>query len=152
MPAPSVLREDAARAVVGDKRTRVGIDIVQVSRIEESLREFGERFAQRLFTEHELADAGTAPSQRSERLAARFAAKEATLKAFDLCESGIDWREMEVRRLADGRCALHLHGKAASLAATSNEDIALSLSHDGGYAVAIVAAPPSSRIPLSFAV
>jgi holo-[acyl-carrier protein] synthase len=143
MPAPPVLCEDAARAVVGDVRTRVGIDIVDVSRIDESLREFGERFTKRLFTERELADAGITPSQRSQRLAARFAAKEATLKAFGLCESGIDWREMEVRRLDDGRCALHLHGKAATLAATSNDDIALSLSHDGGYAVAIVAAPPS---------
>jgi holo-[acyl-carrier protein] synthase len=142
MPAPPVLSEDAARAVVGGGRTRVGIDIVQVSRIDESLREFGERFARRLFTERELADAATAPSQRTERLAARFAAKEATLKAFDLCESGIDWRDMEVRRRADGSCALHLHGKAATLAATHNDDIALSLSHDGDYAVAIVAAPP----------
>jgi len=142
MPAPPVLREDDARAVVGGERTRVGIDIVQVSRIDESLREFGERFAQRLFTGQELADAGATPAQRSERLAARFAAKEAALKAFDLCESGIDWREMEVRRLADGSCALHLHGKAAVLAATNNDDIALSLSHDGGYAIAIVAAPP----------
>ena len=142
MPALPVLREDAPPGSVGGQRTRVGIDIVQVSRIDESLREFGERFARRLFTERELADAGVTPSQRSERLAARFAAKEATLKAFDLCESGIDWREMEVRRRADGHCALHLHGKAAALAATNNDDIALSLSHDGGYAVAIVTAPP----------
>jgi len=150
MPVPLVLRENAARAVVGSRRTRVGIDIVQVSRIDDSLHQFGERFARRLFTEDELADAGTTPAQRAERLAARFAAKEATLKAFDLCESGIDWREMEVRRLADGSCALHLHGKAAVLAATNNDDIALSLSHDGGYAVAIVAAPPPQFSP-SFA-
>ena len=143
MPAPPVvLREDAVRAVAGGQRTRVGIDIVQVSRIDESLREFGERFARRLFTEQELADAGITPSQRSERLAARFAAKEATLKAFGLCESGIDWREMEVRRRTDGSCALQLHGKAATLAEARSDDIALSLSHDGDYAVAIVAAPP----------
>lgn len=129
-------------ALVGDVRTRVGIDIVQISRIAESVRQFGDRFTHRLFSADELSYATSAPASMAERLAARFAAKEAALKAFDLCESGIDWREMEVRRDAHGACRLHLHGKAARLAGIGNEAIALSLSHDGDYALAVVAAAP----------
>ena len=77
----------------------------------------------------------------AERLAARFAAKEAALKAFDLGNEGVDWRDIEVRKLAGGACRLELHGKAAALAAERGAgEIALSLSHDGDYATAVVTA------------
>jgi holo-[acyl-carrier protein] synthase len=148
MSAPVVFHDEALLALVGNGRTRVGIDIVQIARIAHSLSEFGDRFTQRLFTSAELADAASRPAQG---LAECFAAKEAALKALDLCEAGIDWREMEVRRLPDGTCRLQLHGKAASLAGASGDGIALSLSHDGRHAMAVVTAAPRFH-PLSEAV
>lgn len=130
---------------------RTGIDIVQISRIRESMANFGERFARRLFTRAEIDYAQTDAALAPERFAARFAAKEAAIKAFDLSEAGIDWRDIEVQRDAAGRCSLFLHGKAARAAGMpAPGELALSLSHDGDYAVAIVvAAAPGSAGALS---
>ncbi len=120
---------------------RVGIDTVLVSGIEASLAAFGERFMTRLFTPHEIETASATPARRAERLAARFAAKEAAIKAFDLAEAGIDWRHIEVCSDAAGRPRLALHGRAAERAQRlGSVDIALSLSHDGDQACAVVAA------------
>lgn len=119
------------------QRLRAGIDTVLVSRLQESLDHFGERFLHRLFTDAEQAAAGGAP----ERLAARFAAKEAAIKAFALSEAGTAWRDIEVQRTDDGACTLALHGRAAEAAERLGVvHIALSLSHDGGYAGAVVTA------------
>ena len=118
---------------------RVGIDLVQVSRIAESIAQFGDRFLNRIFTEGEIAYATAAPGQTVERLAARFAAKEATLKALNLVDVGIAWRDIEVCRQATGACRLELHGAAASAAAAAGAAaLALSMSHEGDYATAIV--------------
>ena len=119
----------------------MGIDIVQISRIQESLLAFGDRFACRLFTERERGDADQRAELAPRRYAARFAAKEAALKAFDLAHAGVNWRDIEV--LADpwGGCSLRLHGKAARLVdALPAENISLSLSGDGDYALAVVVA------------
>ena len=129
---------------------RLGIDVVHISRIQESLAFFGERFMRRLFTADEVAYATLVPELTAQRLAARFAAKEAALKAFGLCEAGIDWRQLEVRRLPDGACELALHGKACELAGTRSS--ALSLSHDGDYAMAVVAGDPAVSLPSTFCV
>ena len=123
---------------------RVGIDTVQVSAVEASLKAFGDRFLQRLFTAQEIATCAATPARRPERLAARFAAKEAAIKAFDLAEVGVDWRQIEVCSDAAGRPRLALHGRAAAFAARLGPaDIALSLSHDGDQACAVVAALPT---------
>lgn len=120
---------------------KVGMDLVQISRIQASLAKFGDRFTQRIFTEHELAYAVSSPVLRAERLAARFAAKEATMKALGLTDKGVAWRDMEVFRMPDGRCELRLHGVAAAHAQDSGvAQMALTLSHDGDYAAAIVVA------------
>ena len=120
---------------------RVGIDIAQISTIADSLDEFGDRFARRIFTPDEMAYAKAAPSQTAQRLAARFAAKEAGFKAFGLSEAGISWRDIEVRKSPDGSCTLRFHGRAAETVERSGcTEIALSLSHDGDYATALVAA------------
>jgi len=113
-------------------RLRVGIDLVQVSRIAESIARFGERFLARVFTAGELAYARARP----ERLAARFAAKEAAKKALAL--DGVSWRELEVMRDANGACELVLHGRAR--AAAGDVALALSLSHEGDFATAVVIA------------
>jgi holo-[acyl-carrier protein] synthase len=124
---------------------RVGIDVVLINHIEDSLRKFGQRFVRRLFTEQEAAYAMQSQELAPQRLAARFAAKEAAIKAFGWSEASIDWRDIEVVRADSGACHLQLHGRAAELlSAWAPAQIALSLSHDGNYAVAVVTALPSS--------
>ncbi len=123
------------------ERLRVGLDLVEIKRIDDSLNHFGARFMARIFSDDEVAYALSGHGQTAQRLAARFAAKEAAIKAFDMGEVGISWRDIEVRRLPSGACQLALHGKAALHAERLGvRDIALSLSHDGGYAAAVVTA------------
>jgi len=111
---------------------RVGIDLVQISRIADSLATFGERFLRRVFTDAELAYARDVP----ERLAARFAAKEAAKKALAL--DGVSWRDLEVTRTPTGAVELVLHG--AAHAAAGGCELALSISHEGDVAAAVVIA------------
>lgn len=118
---------------------RVGIDLVQISRIAESVERFGERFLRRVFTDGEIAYATANPAHASERLAARFAAKEATMKALGLVEDPSDWRHIEVHRLPSGACDLALHGGVREAALRLGAGaFALSLSHEGDYATAVV--------------
>lgn len=120
---------------------RLGMDLVHVPRIEESLRDFGQRFAQRLFTDDEIAYAQSSEAEKAARFAARFAAKEATIKALSLSEAGVNWRDMEVRRADDGACSLVLRGEALAAArALRIKRVLVCLSHDGDYAAAVVAA------------
>jgi len=130
-------------------RLLLGIDTVSVAGVRESMAQFGARFEARLFTAHELhsASRGTEP-QRQERLAARFAAKEAALKAFGWSNAGIDWRDIEVHTDAStGQPTLNLHGRAAELAGRlACGPASVSLSHDGDQAVAIVAALASAPV------
>jgi len=116
-------------------RTRVGIDLVQVTRITASVEAFGERFLRRIFTPREIAYARNLPDS----LAARFAAKEAAKKALAL--DGVGWTEIEVVRQPSGACELELHGAARTAAdAIGAHDLALSMSHEGDFATAIVVA------------
>lgn len=118
---------------------RVGVDLVRISRIVESLELFGDRFLRRVFTEGEIAYASAAPAQAAERLATRFAAKEATIKALGLVDRGIAWRDIEVRRGPTGACAMALSGSAGEAAAALGAgELAVSLSHEGDYAAAVV--------------
>jgi holo-[acyl-carrier protein] synthase len=123
--------------------TGVGIDLVMVSRVEASLARFGERFLRRVFTDGEIAYATSAPHATAERLAARFAAKEATIKALDLAERnvGIGWRQIEVHREDSGKCRLILHGAARAAADDAGvAELSLSLTHEGDYSAAVVLA------------
>lgn len=130
---------------------RVGIDIVRVSRIEESVRRFGRRFLERIYTAAEITYANSAPALSAQRLAARFAAKEATLKALQLADKGVAWTDMEVQRAPSGECELRLHGTALHAALDSGlMNLTISLSHEGDYATAVVMALRRSD-PNSFA-
>jgi len=115
-------------------RLSVGIDLVQISRIAASIEQFGERFLRRVFTDGEVAYAQSSPGAAAERLAARFAAKEAAKKALRL--DGVGWRDLEVTRAPSGACDLVLHG--AARAALGARELALSMSHDGDCATAVV--------------
>ncbi len=122
------------KETISPPRPGVGIDLVRISSIRESIESFGEKFMRRLFTPDEIAYACSAPGCTAERLAARFAAKEAARKALRL--DGVGWRDIEVRRLPDGACELLLHGAART--AAQGRTFALSMSHDGDHATAIV--------------
>lgn len=122
-------------------RVTVGVDLVQVSRVADSLAQFGDRFLRRVFTQGEIAYATAAPDVTAQRLAARFAAKEAAFKAIGLDEVGPCWRDIEVEREQSGACRLILHGAAHHTAAQKGViDLAVSLSHEGDYATAVVLA------------
>jgi holo-[acyl-carrier protein] synthase len=125
---------------------RLGFDLVQVSQVVQSVERFGLAFQERLFTRGELAYAQDGHGVSAERLAARFAAKEAVIKALQLSDAGVGWRDIEVLKREGGDCELQLHGRVAELAAAMGVDrILLSLSHDGDYAAAVVTAFPRSH-------
>jgi holo-[acyl-carrier protein] synthase len=119
----------------GMPKLRVGVDLVQISRVEQALNDFGDRYLRRVFTDDEAAYATSVEGGTAARLATRFAAKEAAKKALAL--DGIGWRDIEVRRTESGAPELHLHGKAREAAeAAGVRELALSLSRDGDYATA----------------
>lgn len=86
----------------------VGVDVIARERVIQAYERFGERFLRRVFTEREVEEAGG----RIEKLVSRFAAKEAASKALGTGIGQVAWRELEIRRLAGGKPALHLSGRA----------------------------------------
>src|SRR5579871_995334 len=95
---------------------RVGVDLAAIDEVEQSVRVQGDRYLQRIFTTHELDCCRTPRGWSMESLAARFAAKEATIKVLQPTTHQPAWDRMEVRRRADGSCELALNGSAAELA------------------------------------
>ena len=112
----------------------VGVDIVEIPRIERVIQRWGKTFLGRVFTPAELKLYNNTPS-----LAARFAAKEAVLKALGACDKGISWQDIEILAELNGKPVVNLMGKAkfeADESAISRMNI--SLSHSENYAVAFV--------------
>jgi holo-[acyl-carrier protein] synthase len=124
---------------------RVGVDLAAVAAVSDSLARFGARYTSRLFTVRELTDCrGTAPA-RARGLAARFAAKEAVLKALRASDVVPPWTDIEVIRTPGGWPELQLHGVAAQLAAQQGlATWTVSLTHETDVAAAVVVAsgPP----------
>src|SRR5271169_3670692 len=116
-----------------------GIDIAEVPRIRQSLARFGDRFLKRVFTVGEIRYCDS-KANRVERYAARFAAKEAAMKALGTGWSrGVRWRDIEVSRQPGGRPTIIFHGQAAEVAAKLGAArVALSLSHTAEQAIAHV--------------
>ncbi len=123
---------------------RAGTDLTSVAEVETTIAQFGDRYLSRIFTAHELASAQGSPRVVASSLAARFAAKEATLKVLrpsGHADEAVDWRSIEVRRDETGWCSLRLTGEAKRLADRARvQDISVSLSHEGGLAAAVVVA------------
>src|SRR4051794_15829404 len=114
--------------------SELGVDIVKVERIAAAIDRFGARFANRVLTEREQRYV----RMRPETFAGRWAAKEAVSKVLGLGVRGIGWRDIEVERLPTGQPSVRLHGRAAARAEQLGmERIALSISHESDYAVAI---------------
>lgn len=115
----------------------VGVDLIEISRIERVVQRHGQRFLGRVFTPGELDYAAGRPSA----LATRWAAKEATAKALGTGIGAVRFSEIEVVCDNCGKPELHLHGEAARLAAERGlHCFAVSLSHAGGCALATVVA------------
>ena len=116
-----------------------GIDIAEVARIRETIARFGKRFVERVFTEGEIRYCES-KANRVERYAARFAAKEAGMKALGTgWNFGVRWRDLEVARKPGSRPTLLFHGKAAEFATRLGaKNVALSLTHTAEQAMAFV--------------
>ena len=116
-----------------------GIDIAEVSRIAASIERFGDRFLRRVFTGGEIRYCES-KANRAERYAARFAAKEAAMKALGTgWNNGVRWRDVEVCRQPGGRPTITFHGTAADIAAKLGAArVALSLTHTAELAMAQV--------------
>jgi len=107
-----------------------GVDLAEVPRIRASIERFGARFVDRIFTPAEIAYVER-KANRFERYAARFAAKEAGMKAIGTgWKRGVTWQDFEVANLPSGKPTLRLHGVAAAVAAQLGvRNISLSLTH-----------------------
>ena len=114
--------------------TELGIDIIKVSRIRDTLAKFGRRFSGRVLTETE----DRYVRDRPETFAGRWAAKEAVSKVLGLGVRGIGWRDIEIERLPTGQPSVRLHGRAAERATQLGMGrIAVSITHEAEYAVAV---------------
>jgi holo-[acyl-carrier protein] synthase len=114
-----------------------GVDLVEVSRVAHLLEAHGARFMERCFTAAERDYADQSIQRRAEHYAARFAAKEAILKALGTgWRNGISWSEMEVVRHPSGQPGVRLTGRCAEIAASQGVgDWLLSLSHTAQFAI-----------------
>ncbi|HEY7348730.1 MAG TPA: holo-ACP synthase [Ktedonobacterales bacterium] len=127
-----------AGALAGAPGVLVGIDLVEVERIAQTVARFDARFLKRVFTPEELQEG----RRRMTWLAGRFAAKEACAKALGTGVGGaVAWRDMEILRQPGGKPSLRLLGDAAARAAALDiAQIDLSISHTHRYAIAVVVA------------
>ncbi|MFQ5925411.1 MAG: holo-ACP synthase [Dehalococcoidia bacterium] len=113
----------------------VGLDIIEIARIEEAMARWGQRFLHRIYTQGELDIC----RNRAPALAVHFAAKEAVMKALGTGVKGVAWRDIEVLANPDGKPLVYLHGGAQKRAEDLGlGELAISLSHSREYAIASV--------------
>lgn len=117
----------------------IGTDLAEVARIRQSIERFGERFLNRIYTDGERSYAGS-KANAAERFAARFAAKEAGMKAIGTgWNFGVTWKDFEVVNERSGRPALRLSGVARTVAERLGvKRTSISLTHTREMALAIV--------------
>jgi holo-[acyl-carrier protein] synthase len=116
-----------------------GVDLAEVPRIRASIERFGRRFTDRIYTPAEIAYVER-KANRYERYAARFAAKEAGMKAIGTgWKRGVTWHDFEVANLPSGKPTLKFHGVAAEIAKRLNvRQVSLSLTHTAELGMAHV--------------
>ena len=117
----------------------IGIDLAEVPRIRDAIGRHGRRFIERVYTAREIQYVES-KANRFERYAARFAAKEAGMKAIGTgWRRGVRWQDFEVANLPSGKPTLLLHGIAADVAKRlSVANVALSITHTAEQGMAIV--------------
>lgn len=120
----------------------VGVDLIEIVRVERALMRYGDRFLERVFTPAEVLYCRAHPPE----LAARFAAKEAVAKALGvgvrmIARDGVNWRDVEVTGDVRGKPFVRLYGRAAERAGELGlSEWAVSLSHTQEHAIAFVVA------------
>jgi len=116
-----------------------GVDLAEVSRIRASIERYGEKFIRRIYTPAEIAYVER-KANKFERYAARFAAKEAGMKAIGTgWRRGVTWQDFEVANLPSGKPTLLLHGVAADFAGKLGvKNISLSITHTAELGMAHV--------------
>lgn len=113
----------------------IGVDIIEIVRIKRVIARWKGKFLERVYTERELDSCYKRPSS----LAARFAGKEAVIKALGNPKPSIGWKDIEILAEASGKPSVHLFGKAKNQAYSLGlSNLAISLSHSKEYAIAIV--------------
>jgi len=124
---------------------RIGVDMVAVADVDASLERFGGRYLVRVFTPHEVESC--VGRRRAERLAARFAAKEAVVKVLRPDpDDALPWCDIEIWRHTAGWCEVRLHGRAARIARRAGLGAwSVSMSHERGMACAAVVAQEDER-------
>lgn len=117
----------------------MGVDLAEVPRIRASVERFGAKFIQRVYTAQEIAYVER-KANRFERYAARFAAKEAGMKAIGTgWKRGVRWQDFEVTNLPSGKPTLRFHGVAAAIAEKLGvRHVSISLTHTAELAMAQV--------------
>jgi holo-[acyl-carrier protein] synthase len=116
-----------------------GVDLAEVRRIRASIERYGDKFVRRIYTPREIAYVER-KANKYERYAARFAAKEAGMKAIGTgWSSGVTWQDFEVANLPSGRPTLKLHGRAAAIAVRLGvQAVYLSITHTAELGMAHV--------------
>ena len=113
----------------------VGVDIIEIDRIEEAALSWQGSFLKRVYTEAELESSSNKPSS----LAARFAAKEAVMKTLGTGAKGLGWKDIEILSNSDGAPFVRLYGRAYDKAKEIGmSQFAISMSHSKHYAIAMV--------------
>lgn len=132
--AYSLTRDMMLDMIVG-----MGTDLAEVPRIRQSIARYGDRFLNRIFTEGERAYASS-KANVAERFAARFAAKEAGMKAIGTgWNFGVTWKDFEIVNERSGRPKLLLHGIAEQIARKlGTQKVTVSLTHTSEMAFALV--------------
>ncbi len=137
------IRERARRGVWKRRvatRIRVGTDLVEVSDVERSVAEFGDRYLERVYTPREIARCSASGTPNCRSLAARFAAKEAVVKALRP-SGGVAYTDLEIVTDSTGAPVMSFTGSVERLVQTLGLiSSSLSLSHDGSYATAVYVA------------
>ena len=124
-----------------------GIDIVEIARIRNSLEKYPGHFEKKIFTPEEIRYCREKPDP-AKHFAARFAVKEAVLKALGVGMSGLGWKDMETSNDAEtGKPSLRMHGKGLEIFESLKlKAIHISISHDDTYAIAHAIAENQIRI------
>lgn len=130
---------DAAGAIEARVIVGLGLDIAEIDRIEAAITRHGAPFLERVYSTREISYCES-HKNKFERYAARFAAKEAAMKALGTgWRRGVRWRDIEVEREPGGKPTLHLEGAAREIAdGLGVKNIALTITHSGNFALAEV--------------
>jgi holo-[acyl-carrier protein] synthase len=122
------------------KQAYIGTDIIEISRIDDAIKHWGNHFLRRIYTDKELSLFGSS----LESLAVRFAGKEAAIKALSVPENNLSWKEIEILSEPNGRPEVVLHGQARVQAQGFGLDrLEISLSHSRENAIAFVVGIPN---------